>query len=231
MTSTRPPIAALVPMKGHSERVPGKNLRPLSGRPLYRWVVDALFACGRVDRVVIDTDSESIAEDVGSTYGPRVEIVWRPDRLRGDLVPMHDILAFDITQIPEDVFLQTHATNPLLTPQTIAAAVDAFLDPGDHDSLFTVTPLHTRLYWPDGRPVNHDPSQLLRTQDLPPVLEENSNLYLFTRPVMERTGRRIGAKPLLHPVAAREALDIDEELDFLIADLLMRRRDPAESVS
>lgn len=219
-------IAAFVPMKGHSERVPGKNVRPLAGRPLCHWVIDALSHVERVTTILVDTDSEQIAETVTGAF-PDVTIAWRPDELRGDLVAMHDVLAHDATLVAEDVLLQTHSTNPLLRASTIDAAIDAYeavVADGTHDSLFTVTPLHTRLYWPDGSPVNHDPSVLLRTQDLPPVHEENSCLYLFGRDVIEATGQRMGSRPAMHPIDAREAVDIDVELDFLVADLLMRTR-------
>jgi CMP-N-acetylneuraminic acid synthetase len=93
-----------------------------------------------------------------------------------------------------------------------------------YDSLFTVTPLHTRLWTEDGKPLNHDPSVLLRTQDLPPVMEENSCLYLFAGELLTRTGMRIGERPLLYPVAAHEAWDIDDELDWLVVEALYGSR-------
>lgn len=215
-------IAAFVPMKGHSERVPGKNIRPLAGRPLYHWIVETLLAVEQVTTIAIDTDSDTIAEDVGDHF-PAVQIIWRPEELRGDFVPMHDVLRHDVNQVEESVYLQTHSTNPLLQADTVRRAIETFEDASDHDSLFTVTQWQTRLYWQDGRPVNHDPSQLLRTQDLPPVLEENSCLYLFTQKVIESTGQRIGKRPLLFPVSREEAVDIDEEFDFVVADCLVRR--------
>lgn len=216
-------IAAFVPMKGHSERVPRKNVRSLAGRPLYHWIVDALGRVEQVTSIVIDTDSEAIATDVEKHF-PAVEIVWRPEELRGDFVPMHDILRHDATQVDEDLLMQTHSTNPLLHPRTIASAIDAFQSADGHDSLFTVTAWQTRFYWADGQPVNHDPAELIRTQDLPPLYEENSCLYLFKREVIESIGLRIGTTPLLHPVPREEAVDIDDEFDFLVADFLLRRR-------
>jgi CMP-N-acetylneuraminic acid synthetase len=94
----------------------------------------------------------------------------------------------------------------------------------EHDSLFTVTALHTRLYDVGGKALNHNPAQLLRTQDLPPVYEENSCLYLFSRETLEAHGQRIGSHPLLFPIPAEEAWDIDEEIDFQIADFLLSAR-------
>lgn len=218
-------VVAIVPMKGHSERVPGKNLRLFAGRPLYHWIVTSLLAVEPVAAVVVDTDSPDIADDVAKTF-PEVEIRERPSDLLGDEVPMHDIVARIVAERSSgDVFLQTHSTNPLLTPETITRAVDAFFGPGDHDSLMGVTELRTRLYSSDGRPLNHDPEVLLRTQDLDPVLEENSNLYLASRQVISSTGRRVGPNPLLFPIDRHEAVDIDEEIDFVIAECLARWQD------
>lgn len=220
MTESFCSIAAFVPMKGHSERVPGKNLRPLAGRPLYHWIIDSLLQVERITTVAIDTDSEAIAEDVQRNFS-EVSITWRPEDLRGDCVPMHDVLANAVTQVEERLIIQTHSTNPLLRPGTIRRAIEAFDSTDDHDSLFTVTPLQTRLFWEDGRPINHDPGELLRTQDLPVVYEENSCLYLFPREVIERTGRRIGSNPMLCPIAAEEAIDIDVEFDFRLAERMI----------
>lgn len=217
-------LVALLPMKGHSERVPGKNLRSIAGRPLFVWVTSALVAAKGVDRVVIDTDSDQIEEQVTRHFGSEVAVVRRPLELQGDLVPMHDIVAHLSQSLAGDIFLQTHATNPLLRPATIDAAITAYGAHGDHDSLMGVTERHTRFYWADGRPVNHDPTKLMRTQDLPPLMEENSNIYIAPRAVIEATGRRIGPRPLLFPIDAAEAWDIDDESEFDIAEHLLGGR-------
>jgi CMP-N-acetylneuraminic acid synthetase len=87
-----------------------------------------------------------------------------------------------------------------------------------------VTRLQTRLYWQDGSAVNHNPGELLRTQDLPPIFEENSCIYLFTREKLAARNHRLGDAPLMFEIDAAEAWDIDEELDFQIADFLMQQR-------
>ena len=210
-------VTALVPMRHNSERVPGKNYRMLAGVPLYHHVVRSLLASRHVERVIIDTDSQHIVDDATACF-PQVEIVERPEHLRSGHTPMTDVLMHTCSVIDADWYLQTHSTNPFLRPETIDAAVCALDAAGDaHDSLFSVTALRTRLWHPDGRPVNHNPAVLLRTQDLPPIYEENSNLYVFERRTLEERGNRIGAKPLLFEVSPSEALDIDDEWDFTIA--------------
>lgn len=221
-----PRVAAFVPMRHDSERVKGKNYRPLGGRPLYHHIVGSLLACERIDAVVIDTDSPLIAEDAQSAF-PEVRVLPRPDHLLGGDVPMNDILLHDVEQVQADLYVQTHSTNPLLRTETIQAALDAFLDARDrYDSLFTVTPLHTRLWTPDGRAINHDPEVLLRTQDLPPVMEENSCLYVFDAVTLRERGNRIGERPLLYALEPHEAWDIDDELDWLMVEALHAQREP-----
>jgi CMP-N-acetylneuraminic acid synthetase len=215
-----PKIAAIVPMRHESERVKGKNYRLLGGRPLYHHIVSSLLDCPQVDQVVIDTDSPLIKKDAKNHF-PQVAVLDRPSHLLGGEVPMNEVLLNDIEQIEADLYVQTHSTNPLLRSSTIQAALEAFLGSSEeHDSLFTVTPLHVRLWTQSGQAINHDPEVLLRTQDLPPVMEENSCLYVFDAATLTRRKNRLGANPLLFELDPTEAWDIDDELDWLIVEAL-----------
>jgi CMP-N-acetylneuraminic acid synthetase len=217
-------IAALVPMRHHSQRVPGKNYRPLAGRPLFEHIIRALLAVAEIDEIVVDTDSQPVLEGLRRDY-PRVKLIERPAHLRADDTPMNEILLHDTQQVPADFYLQTHSTNPLLKPETVRRALQVFRAEYPRcDSLFSVTRLQTRLYDADGRALNHNPAELLQTQDLPPVFEENSCLYIFTRENLLRRRHRIGSAPHLFEIDAAEAWDIDEELDFAICDFLLRLR-------
>lgn len=211
-------IVALVPMRHQSERVPGKNYRLFAGKPLYHHIVSSLLACPYINEVCINTDSPFILSDAPQHFP--VRLIERPLHLRADTEPMNNILLYDIKQVEADLYLQAHSTNPLLTTDTISRAIETFLANRDHDSLFGVTRLQTRLYDSQGYPLNHDPDILLRTQDLTPVYEENSTLYLFTREVFEKKKNRIGYHPLMFEVSREEAIDIDEEIDFLFAEFL-----------
>ncbi len=217
-------LAALVPMRHHSQRVPGKNYRPLVGKPLFHHIIETLIAVPEIETIMVDTDSEPVMDGLRKRF-PQVKIIERPAHLRADDVPMNEILLHDTAQVQADFYLQTHSTNPLLKPATISRAIQLLLtNYPKHDSLFSVTRLQTRLYDKDGRALNHNPRELIQTQDLPPVYEENSCLYLFTRENLLKNHHRIGDKPLMFEIDADEAWDIDEELDFAICDFLMRRR-------
>lgn len=217
-------IIALVPMRHHSQRVPGKNYRPLAGKPLFHHILRTLLAVPQIGEVVVDTDSEPVMDGLRRHF-PQVKIIERPEHLRADDIPMNEILLYDTAQFAADFYLQTHSTNPLLKTETISRGIQTFLAQYPKcDSLFSVTRLQTRLYFQDGRPVNHNPAELIQTQDLPPVYEENSCLYLFTRENLEKRRHRIGERPLMFEIAAEEAWDIDEELDFAVCDFLLSRR-------
>ncbi len=218
-----PKIAALVPMRHHSQRVPGKNYRPLVGRPLFHHIIETLLAVPEINEVVVDTDSELVMEDLRKNF-PSVKIIDRPEHLRADDVPMNDVLIHDTEQFPADFYLQTHSTNPLLKRETVSRAINLFLaDYPSHDSLFSVTRLQTRLYDQHGHAINHNPKELIQTQNLPPVYEENSCLYIFNRENLIAKQHRISDSPLMFEIPADEAWDIDEELDLEICQFLLKR--------
>lgn len=216
-------IVALVPMRHHSQRVPGKNYRSLAGRPLFHYIIESLLAVPQVEQVLVDTDSEPVISGLRAHF-PGVQILERPEHLRGDDVSMNDILLHDTQQVPADFYLQTHSTNPLLRASTISRGIEAFRSAfPEYDSLFSVTRMQTRLYDQAGHAINHDPAVLIQTQDLPPVYQENSCLYIFTRENLLKHHHRIGAHPLMFEIDAAEAWDIDNELDFAICDFLISR--------
>ncbi len=214
-------VTALLPMKGHSERVPNKNMRLFAGKPLYHCIAKILQDSELLDAIVINTDSERIAQDATAHFSKAL-IHPRPAEIQGDMVPMNDIIAHDLSLLDGEHFLQTHSTNPLLTKETLERAIREYFDSLEtHDSLFSATRLQTRLYWESGDPVNHNPRELLRTQDLPPLFEENSNIYLFSKTSFAAAeNRRIGLKPKMFSMEQMEAADIDEEIDFKIAEYL-----------
>lgn len=217
-------IVALVPMRHHSQRVPGKNYRPIAGKPLFHHIVDTLLQVTEIGKIVIDTDSPDIRESVAKKY-PMVEVLERPEHLRADDIPMNEVLLYDSSQYPADLYLQTHSTNPMLTVDSLRSAI-RFMQKNypAYDSLFSVTRVQSRLYDSLAKAINHNPNILLQTQDLPPVYEENSCMYIFTRETIEKRRTRIGDRPYMYELDAIEAWDIDEELDFRIAELILQAR-------
>jgi len=217
-------IYALLPMKATSERVPNKNMRDFNGVPLYHAVMKSLLNSKYIDKVVINTDSDMITKDAKENFGERVIIIDRPVEIQGGDVSMNIIIDYDLQHLDGEYFLQTHSTNPLLKSETIDKAIESYFNNLDkYDSVFGVTKVQTRFYDKDANPVNHNPEELLRTQDLEPLYEENSNFYIFSKDSFEKSGKkRIGVKPQIFEVNKLEAVDIDEPEDFVLAELLHR---------
>ena len=219
-----PTIAAIVPMRHNSERVIGKNYREFAGKPLYAHILQTLSDCPAITTIIVDTDSQPVQEGVARDF-PNVKLIERPAHLRAGTTPMNDVLLNDINQVAADFYLQTHSTNPLLRSETVSRAIQQFLDSYPlYDSLFGVTRLQTRLWNQLAQAVNHNPNILLRTQDLPPIYEENSNLYIFTADTLMRRHNRIGERPIMFEIGRKEAWDIDEPHDFEIAEFLYHQR-------
>jgi CMP-N-acetylneuraminic acid synthetase len=182
-------VVVLMPMKGNSERVKNKNMREFADRPLYHAVISEIRRSKFTPLVAVNTDNQIIKDDIYENF-PDVRVINRPDHLVGDFVPMNDIIGYDITQVNGDIYIQTHSTNPLMLASTLDSAITKFIEhKSEYDSVFSVTKLQTRLYWEDGEPINHNPAELIRTQDLPPVFEENSNFFIFTKTSFEMLRR------------------------------------------
>ena len=217
-------VVALMPMKANSERVKGKNFRDFGGKPLFRWMLDTLKSISAIDAVVINTDARDILAENGLLEGDRVTIRDRKLEICGDFVSMNVIINDDIENVDADIYLMTHTTNPLLSKQSIEAAISQFkvaLKSGKADSLFTVNKVQERFYDADVKALNHDPDNLIRTQDLEPWYQENSNLYLFTRESFSRTNARIGKKPMMLETAPFESTDIDAPDDWDLAEVMI----------
>lgn len=218
-------VVALLPMKANSERVRGKNFREFCGKPLFRWVLDTLLAVDEIDQVVINTDARAILAANGLTDTDRVTIRDRKPEICGDFVSMNLVIADDLANVDADVYLMTHTTNPLMSADTVRKALAAFRQAqasGKADSLFTVDKIQTRFYRADCSPVNHDPDKLVRTQDLEPWYEENSNLYVFTRESFAKTQARIGRQPMMYEGPFFESIDIDTPDDWDFATVAAR---------
>jgi CMP-N-acetylneuraminic acid synthetase len=215
-------ITALLPMKANSERVPNKNFRLIGGKPLYYWMLESLFAIEVIDRVIINTDAN---QELFSNFidNNKLMIRKRKPSLCGDLVSMNKIIEDDILSDSNETFLMTHTTNPLISAKTVNNAINIFMnrDKNKYDSLYSATKFQGRFYYEGSVAINHNPNELLRTQDLPPVYLENSCLYLFDKSIFLDTKTRIGKKPILFETPQLESVDIDTEDDWHLANLLI----------
>ena len=215
-------VTLLLPMKGNSERVPNKNLKLFNGKPLFHAIIDELINSKYINKVIINTDSDLIAKSAINTYKDFVSIHTRPKNIQGDFVSMNKIIEYDLNNSDSDIYIQTHSTSPLLAIKSLDVAIEKMISKAtDFDSIFSVTKIQTRFYDKNGNPFNHDPKELLRTQDLEPLFEENSGFYIFTKESFKNADhKRIGLRPLMFEIDKIEAIDIDEPSDFIIAETL-----------
>src|SRR3546814_14448495 len=126
MSQNKPRIVALLPMKANSERVKGKNFREFCGKPLFRWILDTLLEVDEIDQVVINTDARHILAENGLVETDRIVIRDRKPEICGDMVSMNLVLADDVENVESDIYLMTHTTNPLMSADTVRAALAAF---------------------------------------------------------------------------------------------------------
>lgn len=197
----------------------------MAGKPLFRWILDELLASHFVSEVVINTDARDQLEAIGLPPSG-VRLRDRDPELCGDEVSMNRIIEDDLANTEADAYLMTHTTNPAITAETLNRAFDAYqagLSDG-RDSLFSVNRFQTRFYRADGSPVNHDPDNLIPTQDLEPWYEENSCLYFFSKESFASTRARIGKRPVLFETPPLESSDIDEPDDWALAEILLNAR-------
>ncbi len=225
MSLSKPHIVALLPMKANSQRVKGKNFRNFCGKPLFRWILDTLISVDQIDQIIINTDARQVLANNGLVEGGRIIIRDRKPELCGDDVSMNLVLADDIANVSADIYLMTHTTNPLVSAETFCNALTAFRGARSlcrADSLFTVNKIQSRFYLTDGSAVNHDPDNLIPTQNLEPWYEENSNVYIFTKDSFNQTRARIGKCPMMYESPFFESIDIDTQADWDFAEVAAR---------
>ncbi len=209
--------ACFIPIKENSERVPGKNFRELNGRKLYEYIIGHVMEAGCFDDIYIDTNSVEIK---GYARGRGLGVIDRLESLAGDTANGNDLLVYHQEVYPGyDYYFQLFATAPYLQPQSIRGCFQAFVSGGGYDSCFTALKNHS-FYWLNNMPVNYRPGILPRSQDMVPLVEETTGMYGIEGEVLKKYRCRIGRNPYVYFVDKFEAVDINTEEDFLIAEYI-----------
>lgn len=213
---------ALLPMKANSERVTGKNFKNFCGKPLFVWTLEKLISIKELDKIIINTDAKNILEKYEIINNDKIILRDRPKDICGDLVSMNLIIGNDVENVSAKTYIMTHTTNPLTTKESFISALNKYEDglSQGYDSLFSVNKIQNRFYDKHSKPINHDPNNLIRTQDLEPWFEENSNIYVFSKESFKHTNARIGLKPQMLEIDPIESTDIDNPSDWELAEIL-----------
>lgn len=211
-------VVAMVPIKLNSERVKEKNLRPFcDGKPLVKFILEALIKCEKIDDVYVYCSSERIKEYLIDG----VKFLKRPEFLDENTSNCNDIIREFMKEVEADYYVVSHATAPFTKSESIDRCIEAVVGGAEYDSAFTVDKIQTFM-WENGKPMNFDPSNFPRTQDLEPIYMETSGAFVFSKDVFEKYNRRIGKKPCLVEVEPIESCDIDTEYDMMVAQALYK---------
>lgn len=207
--------ACFIPIKANSERVKGKNLRVLNGKPLYMYISEHVREADVFDDVYIDTNNQEIAEYANSMG---FKVIERLPELAQNTANGNDLLVYHYELKPNyDYYFQLFATAPYMQARTIRTCWEKLINSNEYDSCFSATENHS-FYWLAGNPVNYRPGILPRSQDMLPVIEETTGLYGIARKSLEKYRCRIGRKPYIYVVSKFEAVDINTEEDWKVAE-------------
>ena len=205
-------FTAFLPMKLNSERVREKNFTLINKKPLFFYILDTLQSINHIDQILIDVDSEAVIEKVRE-YFDNVEFKLRENNLLDPSESVNKIIESNFHQIKNNYIFQTHTTNPLLTKNTINEALELYME--NKKSLFSVNSFQSRFYDEGLNPMNHKPSELIPTQDLNFIYEENSNFYIFSKEDFKENGnKRIGNKSVHYVTKKYESIDLDTKEDL-----------------
>lgn len=208
-----------VPIKAYSERVKGKNLRPLNGKPLYNYILESIRQSNAFDDVYVDTNSEEVVE-FSEALG--FKTIPKKEELAQNSANGNDLLNYHYSLFPNyDFYFQLFATAPFLKASTISKCVECLVNSNEHDSIFTATK-NNSFYWMNNLPVNYRPGILPRSQDMTPLIEESTGLYGISSESLKKYGCRIGKRPYIFIIDKFEATDINTEDDFLLAELIQK---------
>lgn len=219
-------IIAVVPMKLNNRRLPQKNIKSFTnGKPLCSYILNTLKKIDLIDEIYVYCSNEDIKKFIPEN----IKFLKRSKNLDSDNTSMNEVLCSFADCIDADIYLMTHTTAPFISKESITTGLKKVIS-GDYDSSFAAKKLQDFL-WKDGKPFNYQLDNIPRTQDLPPLYEETSGFYIYKNSVIKNYNRRIGNTPYIVEVDEIEAIDIDEECDFIIADSVFNHiyRDRKES--
>ena len=205
---------AFVPIRLNSQRVAGKNLRQLGGKPLLCHILDALRQCRHIDETYVYCSDEHIRP----LLPEGVRFLRRDERLDRDTTLGREIYDAFTAEVEADLYVLAHATSPFIRPETIDGALEK-VQSGEYDSAFSAEKIQT-FAWYEGRPLNYSLDRIPRTQTIEPVYVETSAFFIFSRALWCGRHRRIGERPYMAVVDRIEGLDIDYPEDFAMAEVI-----------
>lgn len=208
-------IVGIMPIKLQNERLPGKNTKLLGNKPLLQYPLNNLVETSLCDKIYVYCSNEEIIN-----YLPKgVNFLKRDCKLDLPTSNFTQIFESFMNQIDADVYVFMHATAPFVSVDTMKECINAVINK-EYDSSFCAVSIQDFL-WVDNKPLNFDPSNLPRSQDLKPIFRETSGIYVFKKSVFTNLKRRIGNNPYIKLVNYKESVDINNPEDFYLAEALL----------
>ncbi len=218
-------VVAIIPARGGSKGIPGKNITPVNGKPLISYTIEQALACQLIDRVFVSTDADDISR-VSKAYG--AEVVTRPEGISGDFSSSEDALMHTLEVLQTQSCYVTHVvflqcTSPIRSADDISATLNLVLSE-EYDSALSVVENH-KFLWRAGEagaiPVNYDPQNRKMRQSIEEY-QENGSIYVMKAEDLLASKCRLNGKVGLHVMAENSGYEIDSPLDLQIIELLMR---------
>lgn len=208
---------ALIPIKLGSKRVPGKNIKPFyDGTPLMTFIQKVCLDSELIDDVYIYCSDDKVQDYIL----PGVKYLKRPEFLDNDNINANDFIREFMKTVDADIYVNAHTTSPFAKVETINKCINK-VKCGKYDSAFCAENVKAFM-WENGKPINFDPDNFPRTQDLSNIYAETSIAYVFTKESFRKYNRRVGKNPYICEVDKIEAIDIDYPEDFEIANAIYK---------
>ena len=224
-------VLAIIPARGGSKGLPGKNVKELCGKPLIAWSIEQAKYCNDIDRIVVSTDDEEIAE-VAKKYGAEVPFI-RPAELANDTASTVDVIFHAINWLKEyenyrpEYILLLQPTSPLRTVEDIRTAIQTLKDK-DVRAVVSVCETDHHPWWSNTLPEDGNMGNFIRLeilnkrrQDLPVFYQLNGAIYLADTDYLHECNGFLGPYTFAYKMPKNRSVDIDSDLDFKLAKLLL----------
>lgn len=214
----KPKIVAVIPIRTGSQRVKDKNLRVFGDTTLMEFKIQQLLKVAELDEVIVNTNSEEAIKIVNEKYKGRVKIHRREEYYASSQCSGSEFFRHLGEVTETDIFVYAPCTSPFIKPETISECIRLFLEKRDEcDCVATVSQIK-EFMWLDGKPVNYDPLHAPNSQNLPDVVALNFGATVVGKEDLIKNSNIIGKKPKFVATSDVEAIDIDNPLDFYIAE-------------
>lgn len=211
-------IVSFIPIKLKNQRFQGKNTMLLNGRPTCDYIFATVSSIETIDEKYVYCSDEAIQPYIIPYEDEGLRFLKRDPYLDGFQVKGLEIIRRFVEDVDADIYVLTHVTQPFTKSRSIKNALAKVVS-GEYDSAFSAVSLQDYI-WMNGKPLNYDMKNVVRTQDLDPIYMETGAFFIFRKEVFTELGQRIGNRPFIYVIDQFEAVDIDTAEDFRFAEVV-----------